>query len=326
MATKRASHPRFRRQGESSRIELTADDTAILRCVYRHRFVDAECLYRLFPGRSADRISRRLTLLFRNEFLDRPVAQIDRFGEGGSRPLVYGLGNAGARFLKERRATPIGKTDWRSRNKTFTRESLDHTLAVSRFLIDLELACRAHAQSELIPFDEILAKAPDHTRRMANPSSWSINVQWHGTRATILIAPDAIFGLRMKDEAGESRVAYYFLEIDRGTMTIEPSERVRESDAFPYRATILRKLYAYADSHRQQLHKDHLNIPSARVLTLTTSTSRATAMRYTAERLIVRPMKLAAALFLFGVQAGEADPLKQYFIDTGGTRTRLVPQ
>ncbi|HEX3651861.1 MAG TPA: replication-relaxation family protein [Rhizomicrobium sp.] len=321
----RPSRPRFRRTAGAARIELTPDDIGIIQTVYRHRFVPADCLYRLFPRRSSDRLSRRLTLLFRNEFLDRPVAQIDRFGEGGSRPLVYGLGNAGARFLKERLGTPLGRTDWRSRNKTYTRESLDHTLAVSRHLIDLELACRAHAQAELIPFDEILANAPENTQRMANPSSWSISVQWHGTRSTILIAPDAIFGLRMKDGAGESRVAYFFLEIDRGTMTITPSERVRESDAFPYRATILRKLYAYADSHRQGLHKSHLGIPSARVLTLTTRASRALVMRHTAETLIVRPMKLPAALFLFGVQSGGQDPLTHELEDAGGGKTRLLP-
>jgi hypothetical protein len=287
--------------------------------------VDAEHIYRLFPERSSDRISRRLTLLFRNEFLDRPMAQIDRFRDGGSRPLVYGLGNAGARFLKEQLGTSIGATDWRSRNKTYTRESLEHTLAVSRFLIDLELACRLRDNVSLISFEEILTRAPAVTRRLGNPARWSINVQWHGTRSTILIAPDAIFGLRMGSEAGETRTAYYFLEIDRGTMTILPSERVRESDAFPYRATILRKLYAYADSHRQGLHKEHLGIASARVLTLTTSASRVSAMRHTAETLIVQPMKLPAALFLFGEQLAKADPLAQDLEDASGGKTRLVP-
>jgi hypothetical protein len=321
----RTSFPRFRREGETPRIELTQDDIAILQCVYRHRFVDAERIYRLFPERSSDRISRRLTLLFRNEFLDRPKAQIDRFGEGGSRPFVYGLGNAGARFLKERLGTPIGRTDWRSRNKTYTRESLDHTLAVSRFLIDLELACRNQGRVELIPFEEILAKAPGKTRHASNPGCWSINVQWHGLRSTILIAPDAVFGVRLSGEAGKSRAAYFFLEIDRGTMTIVPSERVRESEAFPYRATILRKLYAYADSHRQALHEEHLGIASARVLTLTTSASRAEGMRVSAESLITGPMKLPPGLFLFGVQASNADPLGLELHDASGAKTQLLP-
>lgn len=300
MGKVRASHPRFRRQGDAPRIELTADDLEILKCVYRHRFVQADHLYRLLDGRSPDRLSRRLTLLFRNEFLDRPLAQVDRYREGGSKPLVYGLGNAGARYLKEALGTPIGKTDWRSRNRTYTRESLDHTLAVSRFLIDLELACRARPELTLIRFEDILAKAPEATRRSRNPTTWSVSVQWHGGRATVSIAPDAIFGLRVRSSEGEARVSYFFLEIDRGTMTIVPSERVRESEAFPYRATILRKFYAYADSHRQSLHKERFGISAPRVLTLTTSGSRAEAMRSASDEMVVRPMRLPKGLFLFG--------------------------
>ena len=90
MGAVRASHPRFRRQGSTPRMVLTEDDIAILKQVYRHRFVRADDVYRLME-RSSDRLSRRLTLLFRNDYLDRPMCQVDRYHEGGSRALVYGL-------------------------------------------------------------------------------------------------------------------------------------------------------------------------------------------------------------------------------------------
>ncbi|MEI9932658.1 MAG: replication-relaxation family protein [Rhizomicrobium sp.] len=131
MGQVRASHPRFKRDGIAPRIELTEDDIAILRAVHRHRFVRADDLYRLFGERSQDKLSRRLTRLYRNKFLDRPIAQVDRFREGGSRPLVYGLDAVGARYLKETLGVPIGSTDWKARNRSYTRESLDHTLAIS---------------------------------------------------------------------------------------------------------------------------------------------------------------------------------------------------
>jgi len=164
VAGKRASYPRFRREGEAPRIELTDDDVAILRHVYRHRFVRADDFQRLLK-RSADRLSRRLTLLFRNEYLDRPPAQFDRFREGGSKAFVYGLGAKGARFLKEKVGMAIGPTDWRARNRTYVRENLEHTLAVSQFLIDLELACRKRIDLSLIHFSDIVAAAPEATRR-----------------------------------------------------------------------------------------------------------------------------------------------------------------
>ena len=74
----------------------------MLLCVYRHRFIRAEDLYRQFGHRSRDRLSRRLTWLYRNKFLDRPIAQVDRFGTGQSQSLAYGLDNAGARVVADR--------------------------------------------------------------------------------------------------------------------------------------------------------------------------------------------------------------------------------
>lgn len=129
MGPPRNSHPRFRRDGTATPIKLTGDDVAILRYIYRHRFMRSDDLYRLFGERSQDKLSRRLASLFRNEFLDRPIAQVERYREGGSRPLVYGLAQAGARYLKENFGEPTGSMDWRSRNRSFTRENLEHTLA-----------------------------------------------------------------------------------------------------------------------------------------------------------------------------------------------------
>jgi len=163
MGQKRTSHPRFRREGAVPRVELTDDDAEILRHVYRHRFIRADDLYRLFSDRSADRLSRRLTALYRAGFLDRPIAQIDRFKQGGSQSVVYGLDTAGARYLKETLGVPIGSADWKSRNRSYTRESLDHTLAVTHFLVDLEVACRARPDVSLIRFEDILANAPEAT-------------------------------------------------------------------------------------------------------------------------------------------------------------------
>ncbi|HEY0339472.1 MAG TPA: replication-relaxation family protein, partial [Steroidobacteraceae bacterium] len=184
------------------------------------------------------------------------------------------------RGMRYRRAYPHGyrpavwPTDWRSRNRTYTRENLDHTLAVSRFLIDLEIECRGRSDVSLIPFEDILAASPEATRKSRFPMSWSVPIQWHGGKAEVEITPDAIFGLRVVRADGSAARAYFFLEVDRGTMTIVPSERVRESDAFPYRATILRKLYAYADSYKLGLHHERFGIRAPRVFFVSTSVER----------------------------------------------------
>ncbi len=324
MGQVRTSHPRFKRVGATPRIELTEGDIAILRCIYRHRFVRADDLYRLFGARSQDKLSRRLTRLYRNKFLDRPIAQIDRFHEGGSKALVYGLDNAGARYLKDTLNVPITSSDWRGRNRSYTRENLDHTLAISRFMIDLELACRARENVSLIPFEEILAKAPEATRKSSHPGRWAVPVRFNGVRGTVHVIPDAIFGLRLARENAPPITSYIFLEIDRGTMTIAPAIQVQESDAFLYRATILRKLITYAESWRQELHKQQYGIGAARVLTLTTSKDRAKAMCLTAKGSVLTQYQIPKGLLLFGVP--ESDPLNGQYHDALGAVSRLLPQ
>ena len=147
MGQARASFPRFRRAGVAPRIELTDDDVELLRRVYRYRFIRADDLYRLFDQRSADKLSRRLVRLYRNHYLDRPIAQVDRYREGGSKSLVYGLDNAGARFIAGTLGYSVTSGDWKARNRTYTRENLDHTLSMTRFLVDLELACRRRTKA-----------------------------------------------------------------------------------------------------------------------------------------------------------------------------------
>ena len=50
---------------------------------------------------------------------------------------------------------PIGPSDWRARNRSFTRESLEHTLAVAHFLVGLEVSSRLRAEVSIIPFEDI---------------------------------------------------------------------------------------------------------------------------------------------------------------------------
>ncbi len=323
MGAQRKSYPRFKRGDDTPRIELTDDDIAILRYVHRYRFVRADDLYRLFGERSQDKLSRRLTRLYRNQFLDRPVAQVDRFREGGSQALVYGLDTAGARFLKETLNVPTGSTDWKARNRSYTRENLEHTLLISRFMIDLELGVRGHEGTEIIPVEEIMQNAPEQTRRQPQPGRWPVELQWYGARAEVHIIPDAIFGLRSIGADGRVTRTFVFLEIDRGTMTIAPARKVRESDGFLYRATILRKLLVYAESYRQALHTAHLGIPVARVLFLTTSASRAEAMRVAAEQFVIAPQKITPGLFLFG-GIPVINPLDAEFMNANGVPTRLI--
>jgi hypothetical protein len=288
--------------------------------VFRYRFIRAEDLYRLFPHRTPDRLSRRLVQLYRAGFLDRPIAQVDYFRGTGSQSLVYGLDTAGARVLSQEHGIAVQSADWKSRNRTYTRENLDHTLGVSRFLIDLELACDRRPDISFIPYEEIAA-AGQNASRSRRTDRWSVPLQSASATAHVHIVPDAILGLRRTLADGRTAKSYAFLELDRGTMTVVPARDVRESEAFLFRSTIVRKLLAYAESHRLGLHTEHYGIRSARVLFLTKSPARAEAMRRAAERFVVRPYTLPPGLFLFASEA--TDYLAPVWTDCAGSRVCL---
>jgi len=320
MGERRASYPRFRRGDTAPRIEVTDDDVAILRHIYRHRFIRTTDLYRLLSPRSPDKVSRRLARLYRNHFLDRPLAQIDQFRGAGSQPLVYGLDNAGARYLANEDGLAIPAGDWTRRNRRFTRENLEHTLTVTRFMVELELACRAREGIDPIRFEDL----EHRDRKGVRPANcWSVVLPWHGSQAQVTIAPDAMFGLKVRTAEGRSLRSFFLVEIDRGTMTIVPSDDRRRSDAFLYRSSILRKLLAYAVSHRDEVHQEHLGIPVARILMITKKATRVEEMRAAAQRLVVGPMGVPAGLFLF-TKDTESDPLETPFLDANGATIRLA--
>lgn len=301
MGAARASYPRFRREGDAPNVALTPGDIELLKRIYQFRFVRAADLYRLFGTRSADRLSRRLVLLYRAGYLDRPIAQIDRYGRGGSQSLVYGLDNAGGRYLKEEQGVPIGTANWRARNRAYGRQNLEHTLAVSSFLIDAELAVRAMPGVSFTPFEDIVAALPEEKRRDASALCWTVPMRGYACGESVQLAPDAMFGLRVERPDGKAVRSYFFVEVDRGTMTIVPSRAVRESNAFAFRATMLRKFIAYAESYQANLHGQLFGIRAIRTLFLTTTPARADALQGAARELVLAPMKLPEGLFSFGM-------------------------
>ncbi|MFO1186263.1 MAG: replication-relaxation family protein [Alphaproteobacteria bacterium] len=303
---------------------MTDDDAMILRHIYRHRFISSEDLCRLFPERSEDKLSRRLTLLYRAGFLDRPTSQVDyHMHGGGSKALVHGLDNEGARFLKDKLGIAIDTGNWRIRNRAYKKDSLDHTLAVTKFLVDVEVSCRERKNIEYIPFDEILKRAPIETQRSPTPMRMKVPISWQGNRGTVLLTPDAIFGLRVTGGEGVRKESYVFLEIDRGSMTIVPAERTRETEAFLHRTSVLRKFVCYAEGHRQGLPRKVFGIQSARVLTLTVSEDRSEVMRNAAEAHVVKPMRVPPGLFLFGVQSSLKNALEANFCSTAKAEVLL---
>ncbi len=253
--------PRFERAKVAGMV-LTPRDLLILRAVERHRLLRSTHLIALVDG-SQQTTLRRLQLLFHHGYLDRPAAQLDWYAQG-SEPMVYALGNRGAAVLAAE-GERGGALRW-DKNRNVSRQFLRHTLAVAEVMVAFEVACRRREGVTLIQPEEILATAPEATRRLRLPFRWQVEVQEGGKLHRLGVEPDRVFGLSFAGAPEHQRRAYFFLEADRGTMPV--MRQGLEQTSF------WRKLLGYRETWRQGLHRRHLGIPNFRVLTVTTNEER----------------------------------------------------
>jgi DNA-binding Lrp family transcriptional regulator len=301
--------PRFERAKVAGMV-LTARDLEILRAVQRHRLLRSTHLIALLDA-SRQTTLRRLQLLFHHGYLDRPAAQLDWYAQG-SEPMVYALGNRGAAVLAAE-GERGGALRWDT-SRNVSRQLLRHTLAVAEVMVAFEVACRGTEGVTLIQPEEVLAGAPEATRRLRLPFRWQVEVQEGGKLHRLGVEPDRVFGLRFAGAPEHQRNAYFFLEADRGTM---PVSRKR-LDQTSFR----RKLLGYRETWRQGLHRMHLGIPNFRVLTVTTSEER---MRHLVAA--CRSLGSGRRLFLFADQQapGRSDVLSHRWVDGRSEKIRLAP-
>jgi hypothetical protein len=271
--------PRFKRVSAVAAMQLTERDREIIRLVRRFRFVRSSHICSLIPG-SAQQLLRRLKLLYHHGFLERPRSQIDYYHRGGSRHIVYGLGNKGALLLKPELGVPLEQADWGEKNRSVRRPFLEHALLVSDVMVAIELACRRTGIRLLT--DRELAVADKQTGAR-QPFRWQVNVT---NRLKLGVIPDYVFALDFKDRGGAGNRACFFLEADRATMPV-----IRKNLS---QTSFYRKLRAYEATWTQGLHCSRFGFDRVRVLTVTTSAERVKSLVNACAQL-----KRGQGLFLF---------------------------
>lgn len=302
--------PRFERAPVLG-IALTSRDLETLRAVHRHRLLRSTHLLTFFGG-SRQAMLRRLHLLFHHGFLDRPPMQLDWYARG-SEPMVYALGNRGAKALELTDDLRRGGTRWDTKNRNVSRRFLHHTLAVAEVMVAFEAACQSHRRVEFISPEEILARVPEETRRRRLPFRWQADVRWKGRVERLGIEPDKVFGLRFEDAPDSRRHAFFLLEADRGTMPV-----MRKGLA---QTSFFRKLLAYEATRRHRLHGSQLGIPNFRVLTVTMTKKRVANLLAACQRVAG-----GSGLFLFTDRESLAgvDILTHEWVNGRGEIVRLI--
>lgn len=241
-------------------VRLTPDDLAIIGHVVRHRFLRSTHLVQLLPHRPAKKIVERMGQLYHAGFLDRPRAQLDYFDRAGSAPMVYAPGD---------RSTDVvpgtAGLEWKDKNRQARRPYIEHALAIADIMVAFDMAARRRKDLELLDAPALAA-----LHQMPSPASrWSMtaDVRVNGRSHTISTVPDAVFALRFRTFG---RIAYFFLEVDRGTMSVNSADLSKSS----YR----RKLLGYHAALKAEQHVERFGFENARVLTVTTSKERVHSM------------------------------------------------
>ena len=146
--------------------------------------------------------------------------------------------------------------------------NLLHSLAVSDFLVWAEVACRELAEDGLsyLSFEHILRAAPLKTQGERMPGVWPVDLRYGGARKISYVQPDGIFGFQLLNSK-----KYYMLEVDNGTMPV-----VRRT---PQQTSLLRKLLAYAETYRADIHKSRFGMGNMRVLFVVPSADRRETLR-----------------------------------------------
>jgi hypothetical protein len=270
---------RFKRANKIAVIQITARDNQIIRLVHQHRFLRSSHILSLLGG-SHQSLLRRLQLLYHHGFLERPRSQLDYYHQGGSRHIIYGLGNRGAALLRDKLGSSMPSLRWGEKNRSLGRIFLEHALMISDVMVAIKLACRRTGNVRLLEGDE-LPRNPDSTG--AKPFKWGVNLN---PRVRLGVVPDGVFALDSEDQAPERNPAFFFLEADRGTMPVTRNNLNQTS--------FYRKLLAYEATWLQGIHRSQFGFHRFRVLTVTRSPERVQSLVEACSRL-----KSGHGLFLF---------------------------
>ncbi len=182
-------------------IVLTDRDKAIILSVYENRFLRRDQIQRLyFTDASVPACNMRLKKLYEHRFLDRLIRPV----AFGSNQIVYALHRRGAGVVSVALNVDQQNVKWHRDHNRVEFLFMEHTLAVSEFKVNLDLALHETCSVDLLFYSRenkgLQARVPDPI----------------GKKKYLVVAPDAFLGLKTKD--GNS---FFFLEVDMGTETLK---------------------------------------------------------------------------------------------------------
>lgn len=211
---------RFRRVATGKRLVLGDRDVAVLRWLYRYRYLRQTQLVALMQPKSAKRFIERLGDLFHETgYINRPMVQPARF-DARSTPMLYEISATGVAYLEANCAVPMRAVTFSRRPRGAYNPQFLHTMMIIDTLVDIELAIMREPSQRFVPVDEILARAPESTRTARNPLSIPLTIYPSPEHPVIRarldthVIPDALYGIEYRID-GEKRYRFWALECER---------------------------------------------------------------------------------------------------------------
>lgn len=241
---------------------LTDRDISIIRTIYEYRVLTRfhiEAL--LFPPGATSRCILRLGLLHQHGYLDRQE-QASKPSEG-RKPYLYLLTEKAAHKLAEVLDCERGDIAWRPADNQLKQLFLDHLLQTQDVHVAVAVSAREHG-FELLRWTDEPQLRREHAYDLV-----TVRGAKGGTQQVPLV-PDSYFDLR----AG--RRGHFFVEIDRGTVTIDAMDFTQRDWE--------KKIRAYQEYQASGLFEARYKAPAFRVLTVTPGERRLVRLQQITER------------------------------------------
>ena len=259
----------MKRQATGKRLDLTPRDLAIFELLERYRYLRSTFIHAFVGGASETRFKERLGDLYHEGgYLNRPEQQWET-AHSRYLPAAYENSDRAREVLAAhgKLAEPCPHMPY---GASGAGRQFVHSLMICEALASIELQTIGRPDVRFVPWPEILAKAPEKTRRSVLPLRLSVPCPSLSQRDTRIpsrgqVIPDAVFGLEYLVGAS-TYYRFFALEVDRGTMPI-----IRTGVG---QSAFLAKLSIYEDLLAAGGHRSHLGIPNLLVLTVTASESR----------------------------------------------------
>ncbi len=309
-------------------LSLTPDDETILFETYQHDIIDADAICGLLSHRADASLRVRIRKLAKAGYIDELRQPLFRQG-GGSYAKRYRIANLGARHLSETTGLIIPTTRWHTKNKELTPSHIKHRLRETSFLLQLRGAVAMRDGIELHYPHEIYAETkPQLLREKQLPTALRTRVKWFGHDGVEATKWDRFCRLHYPNNPAGKQNRYLFIEIDMGTETINPSDKVMRRVEFWRGSSLMRKWVVYGSAFANQSHTQQLGIPTFQVLHVTTNPARVKEMidgyqaRLTLGELRVAPARLLFTDFETLANMGN-DPLSARIWNGGGSMMSL---